>query len=347
MSEPLLAVESVSKFFPVGAGVLPGSGRMLRAVDGVSFTVGAGETAGLVGESGCGKSTTASLVLRLARPTSGVVRYNGVDINQARRGDRVAYRRSVQAVLQDPYSSLNPRLRVRHIIGEPLVASSDLSKAEIGRRVQEVIEQVGLPAEAAGLYPHEFSGGQRQRIALARSLVLRPRLIVLDEAVSGLDVSMKAQILNLLKDLQAEYGMAYLLISHNLADVQYLCDTVMVMYLGKIVESGPVERVFAEPLHPYTRALITAAMPVEPGEAADIEVTGEVPSPMDKPQGCPFHTRCPEAMDVCLSTPPQLQTISPGHITACHLHDSHAEPRKSAATAAALKEIDVTPEATP
>lgn len=322
MSESLLAVESVSKFFPVGRGLLPGSGRVLRAVDGVSFNVGAGETAGLVGESGCGKSTTASLVLRLARPTSGVVRFNGTDINQARRGEWAAYRRSVQAVLQDPYSSLNPRLRVRHIIGEPLVASSDLSKAEIAGRVREVIEQVGLPAEAAALYPHEFSGGQRQRIALARSLVLRPRLIVLDEAVSGLDVSMKAQILNLLKDLQAEYGMAYLLISHNLADVQYLCDKVMVMYLGKVVESGPVETVFAEPLHPYTQALIAAAMPVEPGQAVETEVTGEVPSPLDKPQGCPFHTRCPAAMDICLTSPPELKTIRPGHTTACHLHNT-------------------------
>jgi len=343
MPESLLAVESVSKFFPMARGLLPGSGRVLRAVDGVSFTVGAEETVGLVGESGCGKSTTASLVLRLARPTSGVVRFDGTDINQARRGERVAYRRSVQAVLQDPYSSLNPRLRVRHIVGEPLVVSSQASKAEIGRRVQEVIEQVGLPTEAAALYPHEFSGGQRQRIALARSLVLRPRLIVLDEAVSGLDVSMKAQILNLLKDLQAEYGMAYLMISHNLADVQYLCDKVMVMYLGKIVESGPVETVFAEPLHPYTQALITAAMPVEPGQAADIEVTGEVPSPLDKPQGCPFHTRCPAVMDICTTTPPQLQTIRPGHTTACHLHDTHAELRNSVARAASHKQIDVEP----
>jgi peptide/nickel transport system ATP-binding protein len=215
------------------------------------------------------------------------------------------------------------------------VASSDLTKAEIGQRVREVTEQVGLPAEAAALYPHEFSGGQRQRIALARSLVLRPRLIVLDEAVSGLDVSMKAQILNLLKDLQAEYGMAYLLISHNLADVQYLCDKVIVMYLGKVVESGPVEKVFAEPLHPYTQALITAAMPVEPGQAAEAEVTGEVPSPLDKPQGCPFHTRCPAAMDICLTSPPELKTIRPGHTAACYLHDTPVpDPQNSAAKAA-------------
>lgn len=323
MSEQLLSVEGVSKNFRVGGGFLAAKAGVLRAVDNVSFTIAANETVGLVGESGCGKSTTASMVLQLAKPTSGLIRFNGIDINRARRHEWRGYRRSVQAVLQDPYSSLNPRQRVRQIVGEPLVINSRMSKREIDRRVAEVIEQVGLRSEALGLYPHEFSGGQRQRIALARALVLNPRLIVLDEAVSGLDVSMKAQILNLLKDLQDDYEMAYLLISHSLADVRYLCDRVMVMYLGRIVESGPVEQVLGEPLHPYTQGLVTAALPVDPDSATkdDIEIIGEVPSPLDPPTGCTFHTRCPMVMDVCRVDSPALGRVHQDHATACHLYD--------------------------
>ena len=324
MSEHMLSVEGVSKQFTVGGGFLSGTkARQLRAVEKVSFDISANETVGLVGESGCGKSTTASLVLQLAKPTSGVVRFDGVDINKSSRAEWMRYRRSVQAVLQDPFTSLNPRMRVRHIIAEPLVVNSKSTKQEIDRRVAEVVEQVGLPADAPGLYPHEFSGGQRQRIALARALAVKPRLIVLDEAVSGLDVSMKAQILNLLKDLQTDTGIAYLLISHNLADVSYLCDRVMVMYLGRIVEAGPVEQVFADPLHPYTRGLLAAALPVDPDspDKNEFEVSGEVPSPIDPPSGCPFHPRCPRAMDVCRLERPPLERIRPGHDTACHLYD--------------------------
>jgi peptide/nickel transport system ATP-binding protein len=323
----MLSVEGVSKHFRLGGGFLTGQRpSTLRAVTDVSFDIDPNETVGLVGESGCGKSTTASMVLQLAAPTVGVVSFNGVDINKAHGKQWGAYRRSVQAVLQDPYSSLNPRMRVRRIIGEPLVINSKLSKREIAARVVEVIEQVGLPAEAAALYPHEFSGGQRQRIALARALVLKPKLIVLDEAVSGLDVSMKAQILNLLKDLQTEYGMAYLLISHNLADVRYLCDRVMVMYLGRIVESGPVEQVFNDPLHPYTKGLLAASVPVDPDSEAkdEIEIAGEVPSPVEPPSGCAFHTRCPMAMEVCAVALPTLEAIRPNHQTACHLYDDNA-----------------------
>ena len=328
MSEHMLSVEGISKQFTIGGGFLAGSrAQKLRAVENVSFGISPHETLGLVGESGCGKSTTASMVLQLTKPTAGVIRFDGIDINQARRADWSRYRQSVQAVLQDPYTSLNPRMRVGSIIAEPLVVSSKLSKVEINRRVAEMVEQVGLPADAPGLYPHEFSGGQRQRIALARALALRPRLIVLDEAVSGLDVSMKAQILNLLKDLQSETGIAYLLISHNLADVSYLCDRVMVMYLGRIVESGPVDQVFADPLHPYTRALLAAALPVDPDSVTKDEfaVSGEVPSPIDPPAGCPFHPRCPNAMDVCRVDRPPLEPIRPDHNAACHLYDENVE----------------------
>jgi oligopeptide/dipeptide ABC transporter ATP-binding protein len=325
MSDHLLKVENVKKHFRIGGGFLTGTdAATLKAVDGVSFDISVNETLGLVGESGCGKSTTASLLLQLAEPTSGSILFQGQDINKSSRAQWSKYRRSVQAVLQDPFTSLNPRMRVRTIVAEPLVINSEFSNVDVGKRVAEVIEQVGLPAEAAGLYPHEFSGGQRQRIALARALAVKPKLIVLDEAVSGLDVSMKAQILNLLKDLQAEYGMAYLLISHNLADVQYLCDRVMVMYLGKIVEAGSVERVFSDPLHPYTRALLTAALPVDP-DAADregVEIAGEVPSPINPPKGCAFHTRCPMVMDVCMDQRPDLASIRPGHSAACHFYDA-------------------------
>jgi oligopeptide/dipeptide ABC transporter ATP-binding protein len=314
-ADMLLSVEGVSKHFRVGGG-------LLRAVEDVSFSIGETEILGLVGESGCGKSTTARLVLQLETPTSGVIRFNGVDINTARRSERSTYRRSVQAVLQDPYSSLNPRSRVRSIIAEPLVVNSDLSRREIDRRVAEVVEAVSLPAEAPSLYPHEFSGGQRQRIALARSLILRPSLIVLDEPVSGLDMSMKAQILNLLRDLQQDYGMAYLLISHSLADVRYLCDRVMVMYLGRIVESGPVEQVLGDPLHPYTKALLSASLPLDatPDHGEELPIAGEVPSPLSPPTGCAFHTRCPVAIEQCPHIRPALTTITPLHATACHLH---------------------------
>ena len=315
-ADTLLSVEGVCKHFRVRSG-------LLRAVEDVSFGIGETEIVGLVGESGCGKSTTARLVLQLEKPTSGVIRFNGVDINnKRRRSEWSTYRRSVQAVLQDPYSSLNPRSRVRSIIAEPLIVNSDLSRGEIDRRVAELVEAVSLPAEAPSLYPHEFSGGQRQRIALARSLVLKPKLIVLDEPASGLDVSMKAQILNLLRDLQQDYGMAYLLISHNLADVRYLCDRVMVMYLGRIVESGPVEQVFADPLHPYTKALLSASLPLDatPDHGEELPIAGEVPSPLNPPTGCAFHTRCPVAIEQCPHARPTLTTITPHHATACHLH---------------------------
>jgi oligopeptide/dipeptide ABC transporter ATP-binding protein len=328
MREPLLSVESVSKYFRVGQGLLPGTGaRWLRAVDDVTFDIGVTESVALVGESGCGKSTTAALVLQLAQPTKGVIRFEGADISRIRGSQWSAYRRSVQAVFQDPYSSLNPRMRVRDIIAEPLVVNSRLTRGEIDRRVAEVVAQVGLPPESPRLYPHEFSGGQRQRVAVARSLVLKPRLIVLDEPVSGLDVSIKAQILNLLKDLQRDYAMAYLMISHNLADVRYLCDRVMVMYLGKIIEAGPVDGVFAEPLHPYTQALLSSALTLdtEAERGEKLAVVGEVPSPVDPPSGCAFHPRCPMAMEVCSVVRPTLARIRPSQLTACHLYDARGD----------------------
>ena len=324
MAEAMVSVEAVSKYYRVGQGLLPGTGvRWLRAVDGVTFEIAPKESVGLVGESGCGKSTTASMVLQLASPTSGVIRFEGHDINRTSRANWSAYRRSVQAVFQDPYSSLNPRMRVRDIIAEPLVVNAGMTRREIDHRVAEVVAQVGLPPEAPRLYPHEFSGGQRQRVAVARSLVLKPRLIVLDEPVSGLDVSIKAQILNLLKDLQRDYAVAYLMISHNLADVRYLCDRVMVMYLGRIVETGPVDQVFADPLHPYTRALMSAALTLDSEQPGDeVAIAGEVPSPVDPPSGCAFHPRCPVAMDVCRVVRPTLEPIRASQLTACHLYDT-------------------------
>ncbi|HWA19590.1 MAG TPA: oligopeptide/dipeptide ABC transporter ATP-binding protein [Devosia sp.] len=323
MSEPLLVVEKASKSFELSRGVVfSRSVGSVRAVEDVSFAIEAGQTIGLVGESGSGKSTTASLVLDLNKPSAGSIRYNGVEINRRDKEAWLEYRRSVQAVFQDPYSSLSPRMRVRDIIAEPLETTTKMSRQEIDRRVAEVVEQVGLPPDTPRLYPHEFSGGQRQRIALARALAPKPKLIVLDEPVSGLDVSMKAQVLNLLKELQESSKVAYLLISHNLADVRYLCDWMIVMYLGKIVESGPVERVFAEPLHPYTRALLSAALPHHPDHVVKEEIilVGEIPSAVNIPKGCSFNPRCTYAMPICRELVPARVGIRPQHEAACHLY---------------------------
>jgi peptide/nickel transport system ATP-binding protein len=322
MSEPLLTVENLKKYFPVTRGVL--FARTLgwvKAVDDVSFAIQPGETLGLVGESGCGKTTTAFLVLQLYTPTSGTIRLDGVDINKFRGQERAIYRKSVQAMFQDPNSSLSPRMRVHGIIAEPLVVNTAMTKGEIDDRVREVISQVGLPAESPRSYPHEFSGGQRQRIALARALALKPKLIVLDEPVSSLDVSIRAQVLNLLKDLQQSLGVAYLLIAHNLANVRYMSNWVGVMYLGKIVESAPGEQLFTDPLHPYTQALLSAALPSHPDvQRQEISLPGEVPSPINVPAGCPFHPRCFKAMKICSEVAPNLKAINGKHYVSCHLY---------------------------
>jgi oligopeptide transport system ATP-binding protein len=318
----LLAVEQLKKHFPVTRGLLFAKVvGWVKAVDGMSFAVREGETFSLVGESGCGKTTTAKVILRLEPPTAGVIRFLNHDLT-AIAGERLQeYRASVQALFQDPYGSLNPRMRVSTIVGEPLVVNRRMARREIQERVQELLHLVGLHPRAATLYPHEFSGGQRQRIALARALALNPRLIVLDEPVSALDVSIRAQIMNLLKDLQQQLGLSYLLIAHHLGTVRYMSHQVGVMYLGQLVETSAAEDLFMKPLHPYTQALLAAALPSHPDAPRQkIILTGEVPSPLNPPSGCRFHPRCPHAMPVCASEEPRLQSMANGHQVACHLY---------------------------
>ena len=319
--ETILEVKGLKKYFPVTRGILYSRlAGYVKAVDDIDFHIAEGETLSLVGESGCGKTTTAKMILREERPTAGTIMFRGNDINEMRRSALQEYRASVQAVFQDPYSSLSPRLRVGSIIGEPL-RENGYSRKETDERVEELLNQVSLPPGARALYPHEFSGGQRQRIAVARALSINPKLIVLDEPVSALDVSIRAQIMNLLKDLQGMYGAAYLLIAHDLATVRFMSDHAAVMYLGKIVESGPNDEIYTHPLHPYTQALLSAALPSHPRvERKEIMLSGEVPSAFNPPSGCSFHTRCPHAMPVCSEVVPQLQEVSSGHRVSCHLY---------------------------
>jgi oligopeptide/dipeptide ABC transporter ATP-binding protein len=320
--KPIVQVQNLKKHFSVTKGLLlMKTIGWVKAVDDISFSVPQGETLALVGESGCGKTTTAKLILHLETPTAGQVFVEGKDVHALTGDDLREYRTTVQAVFQDPWSSLSPRMRVRDIVAEPLVINQKVSRAEVEDRVREVLASVGLRPEQARLYPHEFSGGQRQRIAMASALISHPKVIILDEPVSALDVSIRAQIMNLLVDLQQQYNVSYLVIAHHLATTRYMAHEVAVMYLGKIVERAKTEELFTNPLHPYTKALFSAALPSHPDiQREEIILTGEVPSPINPPSGCRFHPRCPSAMPHCATIEPQEKEITPDHMVACHLY---------------------------
>lgn len=320
---PLLKVEHLHKEFPTGSGFMGGkfSKKVVSAVNDLSFEIRAGETFGLVGESGCGKSTTGRAIMHLDPPTSGKVYFEGRDISKMNKKELKAMRREMQFIFQDPYASLNPRMTIGEIISEPMVIHGIGTPEERIERVRELLDVVGLNPEHINRYPHEFSGGQRQRVGIARSFILRPKLIICDEPVSALDVSIQAQVLNLLKDLQKQYGTAYLFIAHDLSVVQHISDRVAVMYLGKMVELSDWKSLYAEPNHPYTQALLSAVPIPDPDVQQNrkrIILAGDPPSPIDPPSGCRFHTRCPIAQAKCSEEAPEFREISEGHFCACH-----------------------------
>ena len=321
-SAPLLEVEGLTMHFPIMAGVFRRQVGTVRAVDGIDFNIHEGETLGLVGESGCGKSTVARAILRLHEPTAGRVSFRGEDIARITGEPLRRLRRRMQMVFQDPQASLNPRMTVGSIVGEPLLEHGVGKGRALAPRVEALLQAVGLAPGFANRYPHEFSGGQRQRIGVARALALEPEFIICDEPIAALDVSIQAQVVNLLEELQQRLGLTYLFISHDLGMVRHIADRVAVMYLGKIVELAPSDRLYQEPLHPYTRALLSAAPVHDPQREAQREriiLRGDVPSPSDPPPGCPFHTRCPMAVAECSTHTPQWRELRPNHRVACHL----------------------------
>jgi oligopeptide/dipeptide ABC transporter ATP-binding protein len=337
--EKLIEVRDLVKHFPIRAGVLQRQVGAVRAVDGVSFDVIRGETLGIVGESGCGKSTTARLLLRLLEPTSGVIEYEGRDIAGLSRKQLTPMRRKMQMIFQDPYSSLNPRKTVGSIIGEPFVIHDiDRNEATRKKRVQDLMEQVGLNPEHYNRFPYEFSGGQRQRIGVARALALKPELIVADEPVSALDVSIQAQIINLLRELQGELGLTIVFIAHDLSVVRHMCDRIAVMYLGKVVELANADDLFSHPRHPYTGALLSAVPVPDPILARQRRrhaLGGDVPSPTAPPPGCRFHPRCPKAQGLCSAEEPLLEPKEGGNVAACHFPLDQGEISESLPTRAA------------
>ena len=322
MTDHILELDGIAKHYGPRRTLLAKRATPVRAVDGVSFAVGRAETLALVGESGCGKSTTARLAVRLIEPTAGIVRFEGADITTLSGSALRTLRRRMQMVFQDPFASLNPRMSVQDILAEPLVVHRIGDAAAQKARVAELLSLVGLAPHHAGRYPHEFSGGQRQRIGIARALAVEPALIVLDEPVSALDVSIQAQVVNLLRDLQRQLGLSYLFIAHDLAVVKHVADRVAVMYLGRIVEIGPKDRVFANPRHPYTRVLLAAIPRPDPHLRLARQPTGDVPSPADIPPGCRFHTRCAYVIDRCRTEDPELRPMELAHLSACHLAEN-------------------------
>jgi oligopeptide transport system ATP-binding protein len=315
-------VQGLRKYFPVRTGgPLQRRTAWVKAVEAMDFVIMPGETLGLIGESGCGKTTTAKMILLQEKPSAGSIRFEGADILELHGEALMRYRRAVQVVFQDPYSSLSPRMRVRDIIAEPVEIHANLSRAEIRERVAAVLQLVGLQPDVADLFPHEFSGGQRQRIAIARALVTNTRLIVLDEPVSALDVSIRAQIMNQLEQLQAALGVSYLFIGHDLAGVAHISHRIAVMYLGQLVEVAEATELCAHPLHPYTQALLIAALPAHPDDKHErLAISGEIPSALAPPPGCRFHKRCPHAMPRCADEVPVRKDVAPNHSVACHLY---------------------------
>jgi oligopeptide/dipeptide ABC transporter ATP-binding protein len=321
VNDILIESRNLTKYFPITKGLIFSKiTGQVKAVDDISFTINRGETFGLVGESGCGKTTTSRLLLFLERITSGTLLFEGKNISQMTVSEFERYRASVQAVFQDPYSSLSPRMKVGNIIAEPIITNKDIPRREIHERVASLLEVVGLRKDANELYPHEFSGGQRQRIAIARALAPNPKLIILDEPVSALDVSIRAQIMNLLRDIQMKMNTTFLLIAHDLAVVKHMSNRIGVMYLGKLVEIAESEELYHNPFHPYTQALLSAALPSHPDIARDmIILPGDVPSPLNPPSGCRFHPRCFKTKAICSEQIPLLKETTSGHLVACHL----------------------------
>ncbi len=319
-ARPLLQVQDLVKYYPVKHGSFSRAKVFAKAVDGITFDIAWGETLGLVGESGCGKTTAAMTILRLEEASSGIVIFDGRNLMELDRSELRQVRREMQVVFQDPYSSLNPRMTVRDIVAEPLIVHKEARGNGLERKVAELLDVVGLSPSFGGRYPHEFSGGQRQRIGLARALALNPKLIILDEPVSALDVSIQSQIVNLLEDLQQQFKLTYLFIAHDLSVVNHISDRVAVMYLGKIAEMADTEELFCDPQHPYTQALLSSVPIPDPAiKRKKIILKGNVPSPVNPPWGCRFHTRCPYKMDICTQKEPLLNDIGGSHFVACHL----------------------------